>query len=499
MTSQMMIAGSLALVAGLALSGCAVGPSYAPPDNAVPEAFTHTGTEGFEASSVASASAVNAEWWGMLGDPTLDALIRRAAMSNLDLRLATARVREARAQRGVVAADAYPQVSLDAQAARQQQSRTTEQSGFGSNDAYNLFQGGFDASWEIDVFGRIARNVEAADADIQAVEQARRDVLVVLVAEVARNYVELRGFQQRLNIARKNIAIQQETLELTRSRFKAGLTSDLDVAQAESSLASVQSQVPRLDQGMQEAMHRLGVLLGQQPTSLIAELSPPSAIPTVSGEIPIGLPSDLLRRRPDIRQAEREIAAATARIGVATSDLFPRFSLTGSFGFASEKVPSLLDGSSRFWSFGPSMRWPILEWGRIRQNIKVQEARTEQALTRYESVLLRSFEDVENALVAYTREQARLRSLEASLASNQRAFDLANQLYTAGLADFQRVLDSQRGLFLSEDAVIDSRRAVTSNLVAIYKALGGGWEAFEPPTDAPVARSTGPDDPAVGP
>lgn len=490
MTTAHRITASLVLTT-LALSGCKVGPNHQEPVSAIPDAFTHTGAEGFSASSTAGASAISAEWWSILADPTLDGLIRRAASGSLDVRIATSRIREARAQRDVVAADAYPQVNLDAQATRQQQSSTTRQGNFGSNDAFNLFQGGFDASWEVDVFGRISRNVEAADADIQSIEQSRRDVLVTLVSEVARNYVELRGFQQRLEIARKNIVLQKDTLELTRSRFRAGLTSDLDVAQAESSLASVESQVPVLDRGVQAAIHRIGVLLGQQPTSLIAELTPAGAIPAVRGDVPVGLPSELLRRRPDIRQAEREIAAATARIGVATSDLFPRFSITGSFGFASDKVPSLLDGSSRFWSFGPSMRWPILEWGRIRQNIRVQEARNEQALLRYESVILRSFEDVENALVSYTREQARLTSLEQSLAANQRAFDLANQLYTAGLTDFQRVLDSQRGLFQSEDAVIDSRRAVTSNLVALYKALGGGWESFEPQPTASAADASG--------
>lgn len=477
------------ILASLALGGCKVGPEFIPPEPSFPDAFTHTGSDGFAASSTAVASAINHEWWSILADPALDGLIQRAADGSLDLRLATLRIREARALRGVVAADNYPQVSLDAQASRQQQSSTTRQGDFASNDAFNLFQGGFDASWEIDVFGRIARNLEAAEADIQSIEQARRDVLVTLVSEVARNYVELRGFQQRLEIARKNIALQKDTLELTRSRFRAGLTSDLDVAQAESSLASVESQVPVLDQGVQAAIHRIGVLLGQQPTSLIAELSLPGPIPAARGEVPVGLPSELLRRRPDIRQAERDVAAAAARIGVATSDLYPRFSITGSFGFASDKVPSLLDGSSRFWSFGPSMRWPILEWGRIRQNIKVQESRNEQALVRYESVILRSFEDVENALVAYTREQARLTSLEQALAANQRAFDLANQLYSAGLTDFQRVLDSQRGLFQSEDAAIDSRRAVTSNLVALYKALGGGWESFEPRPTEPVSAS----------
>jgi NodT family efflux transporter outer membrane factor (OMF) lipoprotein len=474
----------------LALSGCKVGPDYTAvqPKSPPPTAFTHTGGEGFEPPSVTKpGEPPQVEWWKVLNDPKLDDLVQRAWNGNLDLRLATARIREARAQRGVIAPQALPQVDASGSASRQRDSRNTHQGGFGgSGDAYNLFQAGFDASWEIDVFGRVARDVEAADADIQSAQEDRRAVLVTLVSEVARNYVELRGFQQRLAIARKNIQVQQSTLELTKNRFKAGLVSDLDVAQAESSLSTTESVVPPLDAAVQASIHRIGVLLGRQPTELMTELSPVADIPTPPAEIPVGLPSDLLRRRPDIRRAERDVAAATARIGVATADLYPRFSLTGSFGFAADKVPSLPDASSRFWSFGPSVRWPILDWGRIRSNIAVQDARTEQALVRFEQAVLGSFEDVEDALVAYSREQARLRSLQASVTSDRRAFEVANKLYSSGVSDFQRVLDTQRSLFASEDALTESQKVVATKLVAVYKALGGGWEKFTP--EKPLAK-----------
>ncbi len=473
----------------LALAGCKVGPNYTGPKSSTtpPDAFTHTGPEGFNpASTLDPTKAVSADWWKMLGDPVLDDLIKRAAVGNLDVRIAAARIREARAQRGVIAPEALPQVDVNGSAERQRQSKNTAQGSIAGGRAYNLFQGGFDASWELDFFGRVSRNVEAAEADIGAAVEDQRDVLVTLVGEVARNYVDLRGSQQRLAIARKNIDLQRSTLDLTKKRFAAGIATDLDVAQAESSLATVESAVPSLDTAVQQSIHRIGVLLGRLPTDLMSELTPVAAIPAAPASLPVGLPSELLRRRPDIRRAEREVAASTARIGVATADLYPRFSLTGSFGFAAEKVPSLADASSRFWSFGPAVSWPVLDWGRIRSNIAVQDARTEQALGRYEKAVLGSFEDVENAMVAFTREQARRRSLEAALASDRRSYEDASRLYAAGLTDFQRVLDSQRSLFASEDAFTDSTRAVTSDLVALYKALGGGWETFTP--EQPYAR-----------
>ena len=469
------------LAVSIFLGGCKVGPDFAAPHSYAPDSFSHVGDEGFGGpSAIAVAKSVDAQWWRLLGDPALEQLIQRAVAGNLDVKLASARVYEARSQRAVIAADAYPRVDLDANASRSRQSKNTAQSSFVGGRNVNLFQAGFDANWELDFFGRVSRNVEAADADIQSIEEDRRDVLVTLVSEVARNYIELRGAQQRLDIAHRNIQTQQDTLDIASSRHRAGLTSDLDVAQAESSLSNVRATVPPLDRSAQAAIHRLGVLLGKPPGALAEELAASSSVPGLPPEVPVGLPSELLRRRPDIRRAERELAAATARIGVASAELYPRFSLTGSFGFAAEKVPSLPDASSRFWSFGPAMKWPVLDWQRIRSNIRVQEARTEESLLRYEQAVLRAFEDTENALTGYTREQARRRLLADSVASNQRAFNLANDLYKSGITDFQRVLDSQRSLFNSQDALSDSDRAVASNLVALYKALGGGWESFAP-------------------
>jgi outer membrane protein, multidrug efflux system len=478
---RMSAGGAAGLSAALAMvmSGCKVGPDYVPPMSNAPANFTHADPGEFGgASKVSQQNVPESAWWRTLGDAGLNRVTERAIAGNLDLKLAQSRVLEAMAERGVVAADGLPGVDANTSFTRSRRSERIDN--FPGGQMRNNWSVGFDSTWEIDFWGRVARGVEAAEADIDAAIESRRDTMVTLLAEVARNYVELRGFQRRLEIARKNIKLQQQTVELTQARFNAGLTSEVDVAQAKSLLATTQATIPTLDGGMQRSIHRLSVLLGQQPTALKQELSASGPIPAVPTEIMLGLPSELLRRRPDVRRAERELAAATARIGVATADLFPRFSLSGSFGFESIQLSSLAEPGARFWTFGPAMRWPIFQGGRVRSNIAVQNARVDQALTRYEQTVLTCFEDVENSLSAYTREQARMSSLKDAVSANQRAFDLASQLYSNGLSDFLRVLDSQRALFASEDALIDSERAVTSNLVGLYKALGGGWDAVAP-------------------
>lgn len=498
-TRQLTVAAGLA-VSMLALAGCRVGPNYETPKTETGDSFTHTGTDGFAATSTADATRPpDAKWWGQFNDPMLDTLVERAAASNLDLKIAQARVREARAQRGITASEWFPQVGVGGSYDRARGSENTAGARQGAlaggspGEANDLYTAGFDAGWELDFFGRVARGVEAADADIQSAVELRRDVLVTLISEVARNYVELRGFQLRMAIAKENITAQKETLELTKGRFAAGLTTDLDVAQAEASLASTESQVPGLDRGIYASIFRISVLLGQRPEALTSELLVVKSIPAPPDSVPVGLPSELLRRRPDIRKAERDIAAASARIGVATAELYPRFSITGSFGVQSDRIADIGDASSRFWSIGPAVRWPILDWGRIRSNINVQDARSEAALAQYEKTVLGGFEEVENALVAYTREQARRKSLREAQSSSRRAFDLSNQLYSNGLTDFQRVLDSQRAVLAADDAVADSDRAVSANLIALYKALGGGWEGVEGVTvaelDAQAAKA----------
>ena len=437
-----------------------------------------------------------ASWWKSFKDPQLDSLIERAAKANHDLRIAGARVREARALYRIAASQQWPTIDAGGSYARQNQSKHQPIVGdlqLPSSVPFenNVYQAGFDATWEIDVFGGTRRAVEAGKAEVAAAQFGQRSVLVTLLGEVTRNYVETRRFQRRLEIAKKNLKTQEEALAITQDRFKNGLTSDLDVQQAATLLAATRSVIPLLETSMQASIHRLDVLLGQPPGTLMAELSQQAPIPGVPPEVPVGLPSDLLRRRPDIQQAERQLAASTARIGVATADLFPKFSLTGLAGFQSTSASDWFNADSRFWSVGPTVQWRIFDAGRIRANIRVQNARQEQALAAYEKTVLTSFEEVENSLIAYAKEQIRRRSLEDAVKSSQDSLHLANQLYSNGLVSFINVLDAERSVYLAEDALVDSETTVTQNLISLYKALGGGWETREVQTPVNLAAKSG--------
>lgn len=474
---KMVRAAAVVVVAGLVvgLSACKVGPDYvAPPENA-PQSWSESMEEGLRAEG-----AELGNWWQSLNDTTLNGLMQRAVQGNLDLREASARVREARALRGVAQADYFPQVDARGGYTRERFSENTNGGqGFGSDtgEGHDLFALGFDASWEIDFFGRIARGVEAADADLASVGENWRNVLVSLLAEVAREYTDTRSFQNRLAIAESNVKAQEDTLTLVNSRYEAGITSELDVAQAKANLEQTRSQIPLLTAQMRQAMHRLEVLLGQRPGSLSQDMAQQAGvIPVPPDTIAVGLPSELLRRRPDVRRAERDVAAETARIGVVTADLFPRVMLTGSAGLESSQIGTLIAGDSFAWSVGPSVRWNIFSGERIQNNIEAQTARQAQALARYEKTVLTAFQDVENALVGYSRERVRLRSLTDAVTAQQRAVQLAEELYTRGLTDFQNVLDAQRQLYSLQDLQAESERDVTDNLIALYKSLGGGWD-----------------------
>jgi outer membrane protein, multidrug efflux system len=457
-----------------ALSGCMVGPDYKPPQMALP-------ADWIEASPASSAGLEVVDltrWWTVFEDPTLVSLEERAIRSNLNLLQAEARIRQARAARGVAAGGLGPAVDAGASF---QRSRSPVRTSSGQDNetrgiVSNTYDTGFDAAWELDIFGGIRRSIEAADADLQAAEESRRDVLVTLTAEVARNYIELRAFQQRIEIARQNLATQQHSARLTRLRFEGGFVSGLDVANAEAQVATTASQIPVLEAAARQSIYALGFLLGQEPAALMAELSPAADIPPAPPATPEGLPSDLLRRRPDIRRAEADIHAATARIGVATAELFPKFTITGSAGLRSSDFSSWLTWDQRFWSFGPSVSWRVFDTGRTRAAIAEQEALQEQALIAYRQTVLTALQEVENALIASAKEQERRRALVDAVEANRRAVRLAKTLYTEGQTDFLSVLDAQRSLFLTEETLVLSTSAVSTDLVALYKAIGGGWD-----------------------
>jgi NodT family efflux transporter outer membrane factor (OMF) lipoprotein len=466
----------LALCLGLA-TGCSVGPNYHPPKLAAPPTWSAPLAGGETNGQVAALT-----WWKDFNDPRLNSIVDRVVRSNLDLTLASARVREARAQYRIVAARLGPSVGASGSYARQKQSENQPIIGslpLPDNIPFenNVYQAGFDAAWEIDVFGGTRRAAEAGKAEVAAAEFGLQHVWITLVSEAARDYVQLRGHQEQLAIARKNMTAQQEALAITRDRFKNGLTTDLDVQQAATLLATTRSEIPILEARIESSIHRLSILIGQPPGALRQELSPPSPVPVASSGVPVGLPSELLLRRPDIQKAERQLAAATARIGVATADLFPKFSLTGVAGFQSVSASDWFTQGSSYWSVGPTVQWRLFDSGRIRANIRLQDTRQEQALAAYEQTALNAFEEVENSLVAYAKEQERQRALEDAVRSSADSLHLANQLYTNGLASFLNVLDAERSLYRAEEALAHSRSVVTQDLIALYKALGGGWES----------------------
>lgn len=459
------------------LAGCKVGPNYHKPQVSTPAQWGEP-LAGGETNSAASIAG----WWRNFHDSELNSLVDRAVQSNLDLRIAQARVREARAQYGIAVGNLGPTVDASGSFERQRQSQKQPLIGSlplppGIPFANNVYQSGFDASWEIDVFGGQRRATEAARAQVVAAQFGERDVLITLLGDVALNYVDVRGYQRELAITDENIRSQEQALALTQKRFAHGLVSNLDVQQAATLLATTRATVPTLESSLQTSIHRLGVLLGQPPEVLQTELATAAPIPPAPPEVPVGLPSDLLLRRPDVGQAERQLAAATANIGVAKADLFPKFSLTSTAGFESVSASDWFEAGSRFWSAGPTVQWNIFESGRIRANIRVQNARQEEALGTYEETALSAFEDVENALTSYAKEQVRRRSLEDAVKSSQESLRLSNRLYSSGLTDFINVLDAERSLYEAQDSLVQSDTTVSTDVIALYKSLGGGWEA----------------------
>jgi multidrug efflux system outer membrane protein len=475
------------LMLAVAAAGCATTSDYHPPAPAVPARWS----EAPESSAPATPS--QAAWWTTFGDAELDSLVERAVRANLDLQLGEARVREARARRRAAAAPLWPAIDARASIARERDSANAPapvrvspggQLESRPGDVDNLFQAGFDASWEIDLFGGRRRSVEAAQADLESAVYDRGAVMLTLLAEVARNYIELRGLQQRLAVQRGRLAARQDLLNLTRSRYAGGMASEFDVVRAEAQVEAAASQIPALEAACKETVHRLGVLLGQAPGALADELLPGRPLPVAAARLPVGLPSDLLRQRPDIRRAERQLAAASARVGVATADLYPKFSLLGTAGLASVAASDFFSRASTLWSIGPSMTWPIFRGGQIVATIEVRDAQQQQALIGYRRAILNALEDVENALVACRREQDRRAALARVLDANQRAVDLGRTLYRGGMTDFRAVLDAERDLFQAQDDLARSDTAAARDLVALYKALGGGWDAPTLPSAA---------------
>lgn len=455
------------------LVGCSpVGPDYTESEKAVSLNW-HTQLGGGFVSEEMKPEVL-ASWWTTLNDMKLSSLVNRAVAGNLDLKQAQSRIVEARARRGIAKADLFPTLNFSGS---DTWTRTSQATGTGKTT--ELYSASFDSGWEIDIFGGVRRSIEASDADLQASQEDLHDVLVSLIGEVALNYVEVRTYQARLAAVNENIKAQNETYQLIQWRSEAGLSDELTLQQALYNLESSRSEIPALQTGLEASMNRIAVLLGEAPGKVHEELENSAPIPVSSPQIAVGVPAEMIRRRPDIRMAERELAAQTARVGVAAADLYPKFSLSGSIGveaalFSKFKTNT---GDSNNWILngGPGVSWAIFDGGAIRQNIKVQSALQEQALLQYESSILSAIEEVENALVSYANEQNRMDSLSKAAEAARKAIELAKQEYEAGLIDFSNVLDAQRSLLSFEDQLAQSKGTVTSNLISVYKALGGGW------------------------
>jgi multidrug efflux system outer membrane protein len=473
-----------ALLSAILLGGCTVGPDYKKPEMKLPPQFSEIACATQPTTQPAQVPVAPdfQKWWITFNDPQLNSLIDRAVKSNPSLIAAEARVREARANRGIAASAYWPQINAGASYEHSRQSSNLPgvqplENGSGEfpGQESDLYQAGFDASWEIDVFGGTRRGVESADASIQAAIEDKRDVLISLLAEVASNYIQLRGAQEQLDVANHNLSSQQQTLILTRNRAEGGMAPYLDVAQQEAQVASTAAQIPTLETQIRQYIHHLGILLGQDPGSLSAELGAQGPIPIGPAAIPPGLPGDLLLRRPDIRRAERQLAAATAQIGVATADLYPQFSITGALGDEASEFRSLFDYSSRYYNIVPGVTWDIFDAGKVKSNIAVQNARQAEALETYVQAVLQSMQDVDDSLVAFNREQLRLQSLHQEVAADQQALTIATDRFEKGSTDFLDVLDAQRTLFAAQIEVAISEQQVSLDLVSLYKALGGGW------------------------
>ncbi len=471
-TRRLLLVCSVATV--FMATGCmTVGPDYHRPVVTTSRAWS-TPLDGGETADEPDESP----WWRSFHDPVLESLITRAAESNLTLKIAEARIREARAARSAVAAQDGPRIRAQGVLSRNRFS----ENGFppkppNLSPDFTSYEAGFDAAWELDLFGGTRRAVEAADAGVAASVYDRNDVMRTLLAEVARSYIAARAFQRRLSITHDNIDAEQEVLRRTQERRAAGLATQLDVAQATALLAATNSQVPSLEAEFRNSTYQLDVLLGEEPGKAALAFAKDGDIPAVPPRVPAGLPSDLLERRPDVRRAERQLAAATARIGVATANLFPRFALIGAVGLDSTDGSDWWSPGSRFWSMGPVVSWPIFQAGRIRAGIRAQKARQQQSLANYEQTVLIALSDVERSLTAYAKEQLRRSSLQRSVDANKEALDLANDLYGHGLVDFLRVLTAEHGLYVSQDALVQSDERIAEDLVALYKALGGGWSS----------------------
>ncbi len=477
-------------------NGLKVGPNYCPPAAPVADNWLDAADP-----NVLSQRTDYSSWWAVFRDPVLNRLIDSAYRENLTLKIAGQRILEARAQRGIAAGNLLPQEQqMFGSYARKGMSENAYPFGeFPIRMDYGDWITGFDASWELDVWGRIRRGIESADASLDAQVENYDDVLVMIQAEVASAYLQLRTTEERLALARKNVELQEHTLRIIQHRFEQGVVSELDLRQGKSALAATRSLIPALEEGHRKAETGLCIVLGLAPQHLQILEEGPEAIPAVPPEIVVGIPADLLARRPDIRRAERQAAAQCAQIGVATSELYPHIAITGSIAFNAEQFKDLYAWDSLAGSIGPGFQWNILNYGRIRNSIFVQDARFNQLVLQYLNTVLTANKEVEDGIVSFLKEKVRVQYLSEGVQETEKATQLAMLQYEQGFADYQRVLDTQRALVQQQDNLAASRGKVALNLVAVYKAIGGGWRTRLQTSEAPIFEAPASPTPAEAP
>jgi len=463
------------------LSGCMVGPDFVKPDAQVEKEWLQQ-----QETRIKSEPADFSAWWTVFDDPLLNRLIDLASQQNLDLQNAGLRILEARAQLGIAIGSQYPQTQQIGGEANVNQLSENAPNGAGADKFFYNYQLGFDAAWELDFWGRFRRGIESANASLYSTLADYDDILVSLIAEVARTYFDIRTFEQRLAVARENVELQEKSLDIAAARYEGGVADQLDVAQAKALLKQTQATIPPLEAGLRQAKNALAILLGILPTEVQSLLGPPESIPTAPIEVAVGIPAELLRRRPDVRLAEFKAAAQSAQIGIAKADLYPSFSLVGSIGLQSSDKGGIRSNNANFsdlftsggitYFIGPTFQLPIFNYGRLKNNVRVQDARFQQLVVSYQNTVLRAFQDVEDATVGFLRTQEQKAFLSESVEQYKLSVELSLIQYSEGLTDFQRVIDAQRNLAQQEDAFASATGAVSTNLIALYKALGGGWE-----------------------
>ena len=485
---QRLATRSAATLAAALLTACAVGPDYEGPDMEMPDSWQEPQDD------LANTPANLDRYWENFGDDTLNKLVQQAFQRNLDVRRAWSRIRATRASKGVAKSELGPQISVDPAYTRQFIGE--EAFGFGFEREFDIFSASLNASWELDLFGRIRRSIESAHAEVGVSVEDMNGVVVTLVTDITSNYVLWRSFERRIEIAAKNLQTQQETLELTKARAAGGLVPDLDVARAESNVATTAASIPLLKQGRTESLNRLSTLLGGEPGLIDGQFGDAGVLPEITETLAAGLPAHLLRNRPDIRRAERALAAQTAQIGVAVSDYYPRFFIDGSFGVTATDL-GVLDGRALLWNVGPRMNWLLFSSGRVSSNVEAQRALAVEAELAWRQTVLNALAEVENALAGVRNERERASSLRAAAQAARRSRDLASRLYREGLTDFNAVLDAEQTLLIAEDRLAVSETDVLQRVIQLYTALGGGWPApagaeldDRPTTSAPTALSS---------